>query len=273
MEFSAQADILTEGVFWDVMLQVSSNNNKVVKLAGDEDVYGGGIGLPFNTNLNIARVGEPFGVFWGYLEDGLNENGYIKYLDINGDGVKNTEDKVILGSPYPDFNYGFNSNLSFSNFDLNLFFEGVHGNDIIWATSGTHLNSFQRGQNQFADLWGNYWTRENPDPNAKYPIISRSVQPDFSDRFVMDGSYFRLKILTLAYNIPVHKMGTSIFNKAQIYVSGTNIFTITSFPGLDPEVNTRGTDDASVGSRLRMGIDEGAYPTAKVYTAGIKFSF
>ena len=272
-EFSGQVDVFNRKFKGDIMIQISTNQNKVIELAGGSDIYGGSIGLPFGTNLNLATIGKPFGVFWGYLEDGLNEKGYIKYKDINNDGIKNNEDKVILGSPYPDFIYGFNANCSYKNFDLSLFFEGVYGNEIIWATSGTHLNSFQRGQNQFSDIWGKYWTEENPDPNAKYPIISRSVQPDFSDRFVKDGSYIRLKSLRFAYNLPMKKMGLTLFDGAQIYFSGNNLLTITNYPGLDPEVNTRGSDDSSVSSRLRLGIDEGAYPAAKIYAVGLKFKF
>ncbi len=274
LEFTVQADILTGDFKWDISANISTNKNEVVELAGDSDIYGSGIGNPFYSAINLARVGEPFGIFFGLQEDGLDENGYIKYIDNNDDGAINNLDRVILGNPYPDFIYGINSDFSYKNFSLNLFFEGVQGNDIFWATAGSHLNSFQRGTNQFADLYGNYWTAENPDPNAKYPKISKSTAVGVSDRFIKDGSYLRLKALKLAYTIQSKKIGMPWLDGAQIYISGTNLFTITSYPGIDPEVSTLGSDDAnSASSRLRVGIDQSAYPNAKTYAVGIKLNF
>src|SRR5690606_29848675 len=150
-----------------------------------------------------------------------------------------------------------NNNLSYKNFGLNLFMEGVQGRDIFWATAGTHLNSFQRGHNQFADLFGNYWTPENPNPNAKYPKVSSSSASQISERYVKDGSYLRLKAVTVSYNIPVEKVAW--LQRAQLYVSGTNLFTVTNYPGLDPEVNTRGNS-------MFRGVDQDSYPSAKMLT-------
>ena len=273
VEFTVQADILDGNFKWNVAANISTNRNEVVELSEGNDIYGSGIGNPFYSSINIARVGEPFGVFYGLVEDGLDENGDIRYVDMNDDGDINTLDRVILGNPYPDFIYGFNSDCSYKNFSLSIFLEGAQGNDIFWATAGSHLNSFQRGTNQFADLYGNYWTPENPDPNAKYPRISKSTAVGVSDRFIKDGSYLRLKSIKLAYNIPGKKLGLSWLDGAQVYLSGTNLLTFTKYPGLDPEVSTRGTDDASVGSRLRVGIDESAYPNAKTYAIGLKLNF
>lgn len=273
IEFSAAVDILQGGFRWDASAQISANRNKIIEIAQDSDIYGNSIGNPFWTNLNIARVGEPFGMIYGFREDGLDDEGYIKYVDTNSDDEINNLDRVIIGNPYPKFIYGLNNRLSYKNFELNIFLEGVYGNDIFWATAGTHLNSFQRGTNQFADLFGNYWTEENPDPNAKYPKISNKTSVTSSERFVKDGSYVRLKSIKLAYNFPLKKMGLPVFDRAQVYLSGTNLLTITNYPGLDPEVNTRGNDDTSVYSRLRVGIDESGYPNAKNYAIGLKLNF
>jgi TonB-linked SusC/RagA family outer membrane protein len=272
LEFGISADVLTKEFKWDVSAQLSTNKNKVLQLAGRSDIVSSGqlSGLP---GYNIARVGEPLGAFYGLIEDGLDENGFIKYVDVNKDGAITPLDRVILGNPYPDLDFGFNSNFSYKGFDLNVFLQGVYGNEIFFATAFTNLNSFQRGQNQFADLFGNYWTESNPDPNAKYPKISRNTQMRPSDRFIEDGSFLRLKSLQLAYNIPVESLGTNWFSSARVYLKATNLFTLTNFPGLNPEINTAGNDSQSIGSRLKTGTGESGYPNARIFGAGIQLNF
>ena len=273
IELTIGADIIaTTDLSWDVTASFSANKNKVLELAGGSDILSNGQGALWSST-NIAREGQPLGSLYGYLEDGLDEDGYIQYVDVDEDGSINALDKVIIGNPYPDFFYGFSSNLSFKNFEFNLFLEGVYGNEIFNATNGTHLNSFQRGNNQFTDIMGNYWTAENPDPNAKYPRISSLTGIDISDRFIEDGSYLRVKSIRLAYNFPLENWGLNVFDYAQIFVSGTNLFTFTKYEGLDPEMNTRGTDSQQIGSRLQMGHDQSGYPNAKNYTLGLKLSF
>lgn len=272
IEVSVKADILTKGFKWSSSAQISSNKNRVLKIAGGSDIIASGAstGLP---GMNIARVGEPLGAFYGYLEDGLDENGYIKYVDVNKDGVINPSDRIILGNPYPDFYFGYNSTFSYKNFELNLFLQGSYGNDISFRTAFTNLNSFQRGTNQFEDLIGNYWTVENPNPHAKYPKISKESALRPSDRFIENGSYMRVKSLELAYNILPKKVGIPWFTNARIYVKATNLLTFTNYPGLDPEVNTAGNDSQNIESRLQIGIDENGYPNARVIGGGLQLSF
>jgi TonB-dependent starch-binding outer membrane protein SusC len=271
-EFTVNTDILTRAVTWDVTGSFSTNKNKVVEIAGGSDILSAGQ-FALWSSTNIAREGEPLGSFFGYLEDGLTDQGFIKYKDLNDDGVINSLDRTILGKPNPDFFYGLNSHLTYKNFDLNVFFEGAYGNQIFNATNGTNLNSFQRGTNQFRDLIGNYWTEENPDPNAKYPKISSATAIDISDRFIEDGSYLRLKSIKLAYNLPVKNWGMNWADQAQIYVSGTNLLTFTKYTGLDPEVNTKGGDSSNIASRLEMGHDQSSYPNAKMSSIGLKINF
>ena len=273
IEFSVDADIFVKEFKWDASAQLSFNNNEVIEIAGGSDIFGADQGAAW-PSANIARVGEEFGAFYGLLEDGLDENGFIKYQDLSGpdgepDGIVNALDRVILGSYYPDFIYGFMSNFSYKNFELNMAIEGVQGNELFNATHGTHLNSFQRGNNQFKDIMGNYWTEENPDPNAKYPKISAATQITVSERFIEDASYLRIRSLRLAYNIPVSK----IFDLVQVYLSGTNLFTFTKYTGIDPEASTRGTDSGNVANRLRIGHDQSSYPNAKIYAIGLRLSF
>jgi TonB-linked SusC/RagA family outer membrane protein len=271
IEVAINAIVIDRAFKWDIAAQLSTNKNKIVELAGGSDIFASTAGHPFNATINIAREGHPMGVFFGLLEDGLAPNGLVQYKDVDGNGTVNSLDRVILGSPYPDLSYGLNSTMSFMNFDLNIFFQGVEGRDLFWETAGVNLNSFQRGMNQFDDLFGNYWTVENPDPNAKYPKISSATAIQPSDRYVYDASYLRLKLVRLSYSIPVQKIRW--MTKAQVYVAGTNLLTFTDYPGLDPEVNTFGTDSNVIGTRLRVGLDDSAYPNAKVYTLGLNLGF
>lgn len=277
IELSVDADILKGDFQWDVSAQFSANKNEVIELAGDSDIFGADQGAVW-PSANIARVGEPLGAFYGLLEDGLDENGFIKYQDLSGpdgvpDGTINALDRVILGSYHPDFIYGLTSNFSYKGLELNVTLEGVQGNELFNATNGTHLNSFQRGNNQFRDIIGNYWTEENPNPDAKYPKISSATQITVSERFIEDASYLRIRSMRLAYNLPVQEIGLKGIDMAQIYVSGTNLFTFTNYTGLDPEANTRGTDSSNVSDRLRFGHDQSSYPNAKIYAVGLKFRF
>lgn len=269
LEFSVNADIFTGDFKWDVAAQLSTNKNKVIKIAGGSDIVSSGTTSQL-PGYNLAREGEPLGVFYGYREDGLDSEGQIKYIDKNGDGSITPLDRFILGSPYPNFTFGFNSNFSYKNFALSIFLQGVHGNDIFWRTAYSNLNSFQRGNNQFVDIVGNYWTEKNPNPNAKYPKISKYTQMRPSNRFIKDGSYLRLKSVQLSYDIPLK---LSWFHQAEIYVKATNLLTLTNYPGLDPEVNTRGTDSQSIKSRLKIGTDQSGYPNARTFGAGVQLSF
>ena len=272
IELSVSTDILVDAFKWNLSAQLSTNRNKVISLAGGSDIISSG-SLTGLAGVNIARVGEPLGEFYGYIEDGLDDVGFIKYKDLNNDGIINALDRTIIGNPYPKFTYGFNSNFSYKGVDLNFFIQGSQGNDIFWRTAYTNLNSFQRSQNQLADLFNNYWTADKPDPNAKYPKISKSTQMQGSDRFIKDGSYIRLKSLQLGYSIDASRTGKTWFTRARIYVSATNLFTITDYPGLDPEINTTGNDSQSIGNRLQIGIDASGYPNARTFGAGIQFSF
>lgn len=273
VELSLDAHIFDREFKWNMIWNISANRNKVLELSKGSDIESGTLDIPFYSATNIIREGEPFGMFYGYQEDGLDDEGFIKYIDNLEDGAINASDRVIIGNPYPDFIYSVSNNLYYKNFDLNFFIDASQGNDIFWATAGTHLNSFQRGHNQFVDLIGNYWTAENPDPHAKYPKVSSETSFTVSDRFIKDGSYIRLKTITLGYSLPLQKLGINWCSKARFYISGINLLTITNYPGLDPESNTVGTDDQDASSRARIGIDQGAYPSARSIHFGFSLSF
>lgn len=266
-EIGLDAHVLTGEVDWNITPHISFNKNKVKKLYGGNDI----LGNTYNTGVltdyvNILREGESLGMFYGYKETGYDENGLITYLDVDENGLINSEDKMKIGDPNPTFTYGFTSNLAYKDFEFNFFLQGSYGNDIFNLYSITSTQDLNYAHNRPRDMINNTWTPENP--NAKYPRASKKNSVNMSDRFVEDGSFLRLRNVQLAYNLPVKKWNASWIKRAQIYVSGQNLLTITNYTGYDPEINYAGS-----GNSINLGLDYYAYPMAKSWTFGVKLDF
>ncbi|CAL1521535.1 TonB-dependent receptor [Chitinophaga sp. MM2321] len=250
---------------WNLAGNISFNRNKIVKLYGGQDIYG----TSYYTGVvgdfvNLLREGQPLGIFYGYLENGYDSKGNITYKDLTGDGKITTADKTYIGNPNAKYTYGLNSAMAFKGFELSLFFQGSRGNDIFnfSATQSVDLN---QGMNLLEDQFLHHWTAANPDPHAKYPAVTRSLNVAVSDRYVEDGSYLRLKNIQLAYNIPMNKTGVKWLRSGQVYVSGQNLLTWTKYSWFDPEVSTHISDNS-----VNLGIDQFGYPTAKSVTIGVR---
>jgi TonB-linked SusC/RagA family outer membrane protein len=267
VEFGVNAKVLTKAFRWDVDANISTNKSKVLQLSGGTDVFGVTIPQPLAVAVNLVRVGKPIGVFYGFLEDGLDNNGAIKYKDIDGvPGITNA-DRTIIGDPNPDFFYNFGSSMGYKNFELNVLFQGVQGGDIFNVNASAAANSFYFGENQLKEVFYNHWTPAKPDPNAKYPKISAKTLFRESDRYVEDGSFLRLKNIQLAYNFPVSIFGAKWIRNFQLYISGQNLWTSTKYSWYDPEINTRGA-----GNSISNGIDNAGYPNVKMYTFGARLT-
>ena len=266
-ELGLDANVLNGSFNWDLVGNISFNRNKVIALSNGEDILGAFADvIVLRDNLNILREGRPIGQFWGYKEDGYNENGQIRYQDLNNDGAISAEDKTYIGDPNPKYMYGLNSIMSYKNFDLTLFFQGMYGNDIFNLSAITSTMDYSSGVNMPREVLEDHWSPGNP--NAKYPIISRNSSVMVSDRFVEDGSYVRLKNIQLAYNFPLQNWGIDWMYQLQVYISGQNLWTSTNYSWWDPEVNSRGGANSTA-----QGIDHYSYPTAKTYTVGIRAGF
>ncbi|QDK83704.1 SusC/RagA family TonB-linked outer membrane protein [Spirosoma sp. KCTC 42546] len=258
----------TKAVKWDVNVNLSRNRSQVIQLAGGSDVFGTLLQQPLSVAVNLIRVGQPVGVFYGYQENGLDEKGAIKYKDLNGDGVITLADKTVIGNPNPNFLYNFGSTVSYKNFSLNMFWLGKQGGDIFNANLTNQASSMYFGENQIKDVYTNHWTAASPNPNAKYPKISANTSFKESDRYVEDGSFLRLKSVQLAYTIPTVKWDLKWLRTAQVYVSGQNLLTFTKYSWYDPEVNTLGGSNS-----ISLGIDQTGYPSARTYTLGARIGF
>jgi TonB-linked SusC/RagA family outer membrane protein len=267
-EFAAGANIFDGPFRWDLNGNISFNRNKVVKLYNNEDILGGFVGVTaVNDNANILRVGRPVGQFWGYVEDGYTDAGKIKYLDTDKDGVFSSKDKTYIGNPNPDFIYGFNSFMSFKNFELSFFIQGVQGNDLFNVSAIGSTIDYGFGLNMTKDVYNNHWTPTNT--NAKYPIISRTTASQVSTRWIEDGSYLRLRNVQLAYNIPFKdKNVASWLRNLTVYASGQNLLTLTNYSWWDPEVNSSGGSNST-----SLGFDYYSYPPVKTITFGIRAGF
>jgi TonB-linked SusC/RagA family outer membrane protein len=267
LEFEVNADILPGPFKWFVDANISFNRNKVKKLYKGQDILGSRYNVTLiDDHINILREGEPLGVFYGYLEDGYDETGRLKYKNLNNDEEINVRDKVIIGDPNPDFIYGFNSTWSYKNFDFTIFIQGVQGNDIFNLAGLNNTLDVGFGGNMPKDVFYNHWTPDNKD--AKYPIPSRTNQVRVSDRQVEDGSYLRFRNIQLAYNIPFEKLGLTTIKNVQVYVGGKNLITITDYSRWDPEVNSYGGS-----SSINQGIDHHTYPVNKSINFGIRADF
>ncbi|QIP15227.1 TonB-dependent receptor [Spirosoma aureum] len=267
VELGIDTRILTGAFKWDVNANVSFNRNKVVRLYGGQDILGGTISVVvINDVTNILREGRPLGQFWGFVEDGYDDKGKIKYKDTDGDGSITIKDKTYIGNPNPKYIFGFNSNMSYKNFDLTLFLQGVQGNDLFNASAMGSTIDYGFGLNMPREVYLNHWSTSNP--NAKYPIISNSVNARVSNRYVEDGSFVRLKNIQLAYNFPLQNWGVKWVRTVQLYASGQNLLTLTKYSWWDPEVNSKGDANSTT-----QGVDSYSYPVAKTITFGLRVGF
>lgn len=278
---------LNKGDFsWNSFGNISFNKNKVLALADADRFFGPSFGRGLVQKnggaATIIMVGEPIGVFWGNIFDGLwqteeefqaghmsnNPNvgpGFENYRDIDGNGVfEEGEDETIIGNPHPDFEFGFNNTFSYKNFDLSFFINGVYGNDVFNANA-IELTSQVNGQNGlkvYTNAWDGPGT-SNTIAKIDRPAGRSGVFPNrVTTQYIEDGSYVRLQNLTLGYIIPVR-----FLNQFRIYASADNLVTITKYTGYNPEVSVMGNTSTA------MGIDAGVYPVAKTYRFGLQVNF
>ena len=262
-ELQVGADILRREFGWSINANISTNKNEVTKLARGADIIAPDVNI--QGPANIIREGEPLGAFFGLEQDGLTEDGLFNYVDQNGDGEINNDDRVIIGNPYPDFSYGISMNFDYKGFSLSTLLQGDVGKEIYNSNKERGGVSMHRGYNSIAGVV-NRWRSENPDPNAPFPKATSNLNANPSSFFVEDGSFFRLKNVRLGYSIPVVNLNLPL-RSASIYVSGQNLFTITDYSWFTPDVNSYSSGD------LRIGVDRGSYPNNRSITFGVKIGF
>jgi TonB-linked SusC/RagA family outer membrane protein len=244
-------------------------HNETLKVSGSggDDDYLPGI-------ASKTEPGYPIGSFYGYQTDGIFQDateladyphrsdaevGFLRYVDTNGDGSINGDDRVHLGSPIPTYLFGFNLNGSFKGFNLSIDIQGQGGNKIFNYKETVRPDLYNFEQHVF-DRWTGPGTSDTePRPTyGGYNWIN-------SNRFIYDGAFIRLRSVTFGYTVPENLSHVFRMKTAQVYVRGTNLMTLAKFPGYSPEVRNDNPID--------NGLDRGVYPIASVYSVGLNISF
>jgi TonB-linked SusC/RagA family outer membrane protein len=265
LELSVNALAIDKAVKWNINGNIAFNKNEVTSL-GDftsnlsyGDVYERG---------NVIRVekGHPLGAFYGYISEGVDPaTGNILYADLDKSGDRSDGDRTWIGNAQPDFIYGLTNTISYKNFELNLFVQGIQGNDVFNA-SRIELEGLYDSKNQSRDVLRRWATagQVTDIPKASKGSTDNSLA---SSRFVENGSYLRLKSATLSYRLSNAFLGRAGISSLNLYVTGQNLFTITDYKGIDPEVSK----DTPNGPA--MGIDYGTYPQARAFIFGLNVAF
>jgi len=301
VEVSIAGDIIRNSKFkWTTNFNWTRNVTTLKDVGLNEYIDSPTIGTNFfGVNASRNYPGEEIGLYFGYKvvgliqpddlvdfqngdytirngEDGLplyattgtgeanNAPGKWRFEDVNGDGVINIQDRTVIGNPNPDFFFGWNNTFSYGNFALSMFWQGSIGNDVL-NLNKAFTGSGWNGSNGTEDWYNKRWTLENQHNDPNWPASGSPVITNVPTSIsVEDGSYARLKNLTLKYTLPEVKG----FRSIDLFLTGTNLITITKYTGQDPEVNT-----ARNNSPLLRGIDYSAYPRPQSYTLGVNFNF
>jgi TonB-linked SusC/RagA family outer membrane protein len=285
LEITTTADILTgeSALKWNVNANISFNRNKIKGLPADQFAT-----RLFNgvDNVFLQRNGQPVGVIYGYVEDGMYDNlaevvadpvyanqsnaikaekvGEIKYKNLDNNPLSiGSTDRTIIGNVNPDYIFGIINNFDYKNFTFSFFVQGVMGNDILNA----NLTDYWKGDqaNVPSYIYDSRWTPDNT-AGAEWPKALRSARRNylFSDRYIEDGSYIRLKSVSLGYTF---KNPVKLIQSVNVYTNVSNLLTITGYKWYDPDVN------AFAGDAGRRGVDMNSYPNSITYTVGLKAMF
>jgi TonB-linked SusC/RagA family outer membrane protein len=263
IEFNISTVNIDKKLRWSTDFNMSFNRNEVLSLEYTPVYYFGRV-YSNNSDVVILKAGLPLGSFFGYVAEGVDPaTGNIIYKDLDDNGNINSSDRTVIGDAQPDFIYGFTNNFSYGRFDLNIFFQGSQGNDIYNATRIDLEGMFDSKNQSTAVL--RRWTPDNTNTDIPKPKNMDNVRN--STRFIEDGSYLRLKSLTLSYKAIENNSKIKAIRKLSVYVTGQNLLTFTNYSGFDPEVNAFGT------SAVEMGIDYGTYPQARSLVVGLNVEF
>ena len=271
IEMSLHTINLTGELGWETDLTATYNKNKIKDLNSDVPYY---INQINNSYVTMLAKDYPINVFYGYVTDGIFQNqsevnthavqpgaepGDIRFRDLNNDGVINDSDRTVIGNPNPSWLFSMNNSLSYKGFELSVFLQGIAGNKIYNANNIDNTG-MAAAYNQTTDVlkrWQGEGT-SNSMPRAVFGDPNQNTR--VSDRFVENGSYLRLKNITLSYTFPKQWLQKTQIENARLSLSCENVATITGYSGFDPEVGIN-------------GIDRNRYPISRTFSLGLNFNF
>lgn len=285
-EFQITSRNMTGEFQWATDFNIASNKNEVEALGpqGDPIISAGAAG-----QRHITRIGDPIGSYYGYVVDGIYQSqadidnapndtqvgpggarpGDFRFRDINGDGQITPDDRTVTGSYHPDFTYGITNRFNYKNFDFSFFIQGVQGREILNLTA-RHMKNGEANFNSYAVL-NDRWRSPSEPGDGNHPRADRTTGTHGNNNRpssyqVEDGSYVRIKRVTLGYNLPIDLVG-KYARSVRIYGSVNNLAIFTDYIGFNPEVSLQAN------SSLTPGEDYGAYPLSRAIQLGIDISF
>ena len=273
VEITVTSRNLVGDLKWNTNFNISFNNNKIISLDQNSQLFPQGSSIGLNGYLAVNKVGYPINSFYGYVTQGIFQTNYdvlahatqtgaapgdLRFKDLNNDGVINDQDRTVIGNPNPKFIYAMNNTLSYKGIDLSISLQGTYGNEIFNANN-ILLEAMSGANNQVSAVLGRW---EGPGTSNNIP---RAVFGDpngnsqNSDRYVENGSYLRIRNITLGYNLPQLWAQRIKFSSIRIFASAENVFTFTKYTGIDPEVGL-------------TGIDNNVYPLTRTISLGLNLS-
>ncbi len=268
---------------------LSRYKNKVINLNLNPNEFRYGFSFDGDP-YTITKAGYPISSFFGYVVEGYfntqedidawpkynpssegvddySRLGAFKFKDVNGDGIINADDRTIIGNPHPDFTYGINFDLQYKNWDMNMFLQGVQGNDLANFAKRFILFSRYDG-NYLKERYYESWTPERYAAGEKItvPITTNSdgILQRSSTYYIEDGSYLRLKNIEIGYTLPDRILSPLNIQRIRVALQAVNLFTFTKYKGLDPEISS--------GNDLSFGVDNSIYPTARIFSLAVNIN-
>ena len=254
-------------------------SNEVVSLVEGSFLASRLYGRPAEE-LSRTYVGNPIATFYGWQADGLFQTqaevdshakqpgavpGDVRFVDINNDKKIDDQDRGIIGNPHPKMTYGINSNFSYKGFDLTMFFMGVTGVDILNADRMQGLDA-SYPFNLYSEITGRWTGQGTSNTIPRVSTLRTNLNHRTSDLFIESGNFLRLKNLTIGYTLPSAVVESMSLSRLRLYLSGQNVFTITDYSGLDPELGlTQGN--------LQQNVDFAQFPQARTLLLGVNINF
>ena len=268
-EFAVSSKNLVNELKWNTDFNISFNRSKITSLPGGSIKVGN---ISERGLVSIAQEGQPLGMFYGYISDGVDkETGDIIYRDIDKSGDLSDGDQTIIGNANPKYLFGLTNDFTYKNWNFGFFFQGVQGNDLFNATR-IETEGMYTPLNQLATVL-NRWTTPGQITDMPRATLEDDYNSKISSRYIEDGSYVRLKSVTLGYSFPIDLITRLKLSAVRIYVTADNLYTWTKYSGLDPEVSIYGQSGDSAAKNIATGVDYGSYPQTRQVIFGLNLTF